>query len=93
MATTITTQDPEFDEVLRELALNRQAVVKRRELSEASFREWLFQEVQEIGHRLGFTIQGLAEFMKDMSYGWKKGIAQGREDARNKSIRAREGQA
>ena len=90
MTRTITTLDPEFDDVLRELALNREAVIKRRELSEDSFKEWLYKQVVEIGHRLGFVIQDIAEFFKDMAYGWNKGFDEGREESRRNSIRARE---
>lgn len=93
MSRTITTADPEFDDVLRELALNREAVAKRRELSEASFREWLYNQIEEIASRLGYIVQNLAEFAKDMSYGFKKGFAEGRQTARDNSIRAREGRA
>jgi hypothetical protein len=91
MNRTITTEDPEFDDILRELALNREAVLKRRELSDASFREWLFKQITDIGRRLGLIIQDVAEFALDMAYGFKKGFGAGREEARRKSIRAREG--
>lgn len=91
MNRTITTADPEFDDILRELALNREAVLKRRDLSDASFREWLFEQVTDIGRRLGLIIQDVAEFAMDMAYGFKKGFEAGREEARRKSIRAREG--
>lgn len=93
MTRTITTTDPEFEDVLRELALNRDAIANRREMSDASFRDWLYKQIVEIGHKLGLVIQDIAEFSKDMTYGFKKGFDAGREEARRKSIRAREGRA
>lgn len=93
MTRTITTADPEFEDVLRELALNRDAVANRREMSDSSFREWLYEQIVEIGRKLGLVVQDIAEFSKDMAYGFKKGFDAGREEARRRSIRARESQA
>ena len=93
MTRTITTADPEFEDVLRELALNRDAIANRRKMSEESYREWLYQQLVDIGRKLGLIIQGIAEFSKDMAYGLKKGFDAGREEARRKSLRAREGRA
>lgn len=90
---TITTADPEFEEVLRELALNREAIRRRRELSEASFRQWLYEQINDIAHKLGYAIQDIAEFVKDMAYSFKQGYAAGRDAARRRSIRSRDGGA
>lgn len=90
MTREITIADPEFDDILRELSLNRDAVVKRRELSEASFKVWLYEQIVQIGHSMGLIIQDIAEFFKDMGHGFMQGVRAGREEARNKSIRARE---
>ncbi len=90
MTRTITTLDPEFEDVLRELAMNRDAIAKRRELSDNAFREWLYREIVAIGDRLGLIIQNIAEFAKDMAYGFEKGFNAGRDRARRNSVRAKE---
>lgn len=86
---TITTSDPDFAEILRELDTQGEAVQKRRELSEESFRLWLYSALKEIATGLGYVIQNLAEFFRDMGDGFRTGFAEGRERARKKSIRAR----
>lgn len=94
MTREITINDPEFDDifdaVLYELALNKNAVEERRSVSEESFREWIYQRFVDIARKLGFIINNVSEFGKDMIYGLKKGYAAGREEARRKSIRAKE---
>lgn len=90
MSKKITSEDPEFDEILAELALNREAVRARREKSEASFREWLFSQLSEIADRLGYVLQDIAETVADMAFAFKKGFASGRQRAKDSSLRARE---
>lgn len=75
--------------MLRELALSQQAVAKRRQLSEDSFRIWLVEQIQSISARLGFVVQNIAEFAMDVVDGWKSGYRDGRQAARERSIRAR----
>ena len=87
----ITSDDAEFGEILAELALNREAVRRRQETSQASFREWLFEQVREIASRLGYVLQDIVEVAADLAYAFKKGINEGRERARRASIRSREG--
>lgn len=95
MTRVITINDPEFDDildtVLYELALNKNAVEERRRISEESFRELIYQWVVDIARKLGLVIQNIPEFSKDLAHGFKKGFASGREEARRRSIRAKEG--
>ncbi len=86
---TITTSDPEFTDILRELSVQGDAIRKRRELSEDSFRLWLYSAINEIADRLGYVLQNAVEFVRDMADGFQKGIAEGRERARSSSIRAK----
>lgn len=86
---TITTLDPEFAEILRELDAQGDAVRKRRELSEESYRLWLYSALKEIATGLGYVIQNMAEFFRDMGDGFRTGFAEGRERAKQNSIRAR----
>ena len=86
---TITTSDPEFEDILNELRMQGDAVRRRREMSAASFREWLYSALKDVATSLGFSIQNLTEFFHDMSDAARTGFAEGREIARQNSIRAR----
>jgi hypothetical protein len=90
MGKTITTTDPEFADILAELTSQSDAVRKRQQLGEESFRVWLYKEIGEIAQRLGYIVQDFAEFIKDMGFGFREGYSNGREEARRNSLRARE---
>lgn len=86
----ITTVDPEFQEILNEFALQRDAIQRRRALGEASFRRWMYEELQRIASRMGYTLQSFGEFMADMGKAAKDGFNEGRQLAKEKSIRRHE---
>ena len=83
MARVITTNDPEFDDVfdavLCEIVLNRNAIAERREIGEESLRQWIYQQIVSIASKLGFIIRDISEFGKDLVYGFKKALPQGKK--------------
>ena len=87
MSKTITPAEPEMAEVLNELIARADAITEAQRLGEASFKQWLYVQINEIADALGYIIQGLSELIKDLGYSFYSGFNQGRERAKKNSIR------
>ena len=91
MKNNITIQSPEFQQMLNEVSELAEAKRQRELLSDTAFRDWICMAIEEFARMLGFHIQNLYEFTLDMGYSFKKGFDAGREEARFRSLRHREG--
>lgn len=87
----ITIQSPEFQQMYKEVSELAEAQKQRDLLSDNAFRDWICTAIEELARLLGYHIQNLYEFTLDMGYSFKKGFAAGREEARARSLRRREG--
>lgn len=87
---SITFDSPEFQDLLSEVMNQKTAIIKRDELSEASFRVWLCDVISALADKLGYVIQNLKEIPMDMVYSFNKGFQAGRERARQNSYRYRD---
>ena len=70
-----------MDDLLqREIAQER-----RRTLSEASFKEWLYKTLYSVFAQLGYRLQAFEDFWRDIgdsiSSGWNAGRKQAQEEA------------
>ena len=86
----ITIHSPEFQAIYEEISERAEAIRKRDELSDASFRDWLCKAIEELASKLGYHIQNIYEFTLDMGYSFQKGFEVGRERARKKAYRRRQ---
>lgn len=86
----ITIQSPEFQAIYEEISERAEAIRKRDELSDASFRDWLCKAIEELASKLGYHIQNIYEFTLDMGYSFQKGFEAGRERARKNAYRRRQ---
>ncbi|MBQ9886650.1 MAG: hypothetical protein IJM37_07325 [Lachnospiraceae bacterium] len=85
----ITIESPEFQAMYEEISKRAEAIRKREELSEESFRKWICEAVETLAKKMGYHIQNIYEFTLDMEYSFKKGFNAGREAARKNSYRNR----
>ncbi|MGI6462812.1 MAG: hypothetical protein ACOX04_04210 [Candidatus Scatomorpha sp.] len=92
MNTNITIDSSEFKKMYKEVSALAEAKRKREELSDTAFRDWICVAIEELANLLGYHIQNLYEFTLDMGYSFKKGFGAGREEARKRSLRYREGE-
>lgn len=86
----ITIQSPEFQALYEEISTRAEAIRKRDELSDTSFREWLCKAIEELASKLGYHIQNIYEFTLDMGYSFQKGFEAGKERARQNAYRRRQ---
>jgi hypothetical protein len=91
MGADISPSTDELQAAVNELMERAAAIRKREEISEASFRVWLSEKVQEIARRLSIAINVVYETLLDVGYSWKKGWEDGKAEARRNSIRYRNG--
>lgn len=87
----ITTASSEFLQIYEEISNLAEAKRKREELSDKSFRDWICPLIEKYANALGYYISNLNEFTLDVIYSFKKGFEAGREEARKRSLRYREG--
>lgn len=83
----VTMEDPEIRTLYEQVLKSAEASKKREDLSNESFKLWLFETVTIIAQKFGYYIQDLAVFISDMNYCIKKGFKEGREEAKRRSIR------
>lgn len=93
MDKSITIQSPEFQQMYREVSELAEAKRQRELLSDTAFRDWLCAAIEELARMMGYHIQNIYEFTLDMGYSFKKGFDAGREEARIRSLRYREGKS
>lgn len=86
----ITIQSPEFQALYQEISERAEAIRKRDELSDTSFRAWLCKAIEELASSLGYHIQNIYEFTLDMGYSFQKGFETGRARARKNAYRRRQ---
>lgn len=77
--------DPEVQEMLNDILEHDLARKKREELSEESFREWVYNALRTIFANLGYTLQSFEEFWKDVGMSIREGWQDGREYARKEA--------
>lgn len=87
MSKVITPYDPEMEDILAELYNRTDAIKAREKLSQDSFKTWVMVQIQDIASKLGYIIEGLSEFIKDLGYSFNKGFQEGRQRARENSYR------
>lgn len=85
----ITIESPEFKALYIEVMNRAEAIRKREEYSEESFRYWLCEAVRELAEKMGFFIQDLKEFTLDLGDSFMTGFNAGRERAKMNSYRAK----
>ena len=90
MEKEITIESPEFKSLYEEVSARAEAIRKREELSDKSFRDWLCKAIEELASKLGYHIQNIYEFTLDRGYSFQKGFKTGREKARQNAYRRRQ---
>lgn len=91
MNKNITIQSPEFHQMYKEVSELAESKRQRELLSDTAFRDWICSAIEEFARMMGYHILNLYEFTLDMGYSFKKGFDAGREEARLRSLRYREG--
>ncbi len=91
MSKDITIESPEFKALYDEVAQRAEAIRKREELSDKSFRDWLCDAIEALADLLGYHIQNLYEFVLDMGDAFATGYKAGRQRARDNAYRRRKG--
>lgn len=81
----ISATDPEVREMINDILEHDLAKKKREELSENSFKEWVYNTIQSIFANLGYTLQSFEEFWKDVGISIQEGWKDGREYARREA--------
>ncbi len=75
----------EVRDALNDLLEHDMAKQRRQELSEQSFREWVYSTLRALFANLGYQLQSFEEFWQDIginiSEGWKEGRKQARREA------------
>lgn len=58
---------------------------RRKEMADASFREWIYDILRSVFAKLGYKLQSFEEFWQDVginiSAGWNEGREQARKEA------------
>lgn len=81
----ISAADPEVQEMLNDILEHNLAKKKRKELSEESFKEWVYNTVRTIFANLGYILQSFEEFWRDVGTNIQEGWQMGREHARKEA--------
>ena len=81
----ISATDPEVREMLNDILEHDLAKRKREELSENSFKEWVYNALRSIFANLGYKLQSFEEFWKDVGISIQEGWQDGREYARKEA--------
>lgn len=83
--------DPEFEEVAARLDafMDRMDSARTRRLvaDEVSFKQFCAIALNEIAQSLGYVIQNVEEFFRDMAWAARSGWAEGRQYARDRRLR------
>lgn len=91
MSKDITIESPEFKALYDEVAQRAEAIRKREELSDNSFRDWICDAIRILAEQLGYHIQNLYEFTLDMADAFATGFEAGRRRAKENAYRKRKG--
>ena len=81
----ISAENPEVQEMLNDILEHDLAKRKREELSDDSFKEWVYNAIRTLVAKLGYTLQNFEEFWKDIGTGIKEGWLDGRNLARKEA--------
>lgn len=81
----ISAENPEVQEMLNDILEHDLAKRKREELSDDSFKEWVYNAIRTLVAKLGYTLQNFEEFWKDIGTGIKEGWQDGRNQARKEA--------
>lgn len=81
----ISATDPEVQEMLNDILEHELAKKKREELSENSFKEWVYNALRSIFASLGYKLQSFEEFWKDVRISIQEGWQDGRKYARKEA--------
>lgn len=81
----ISATDPEVQEMLNDILEHDLAKKKREELSEISFKEWVYNALRSVFASLGYKLQSFEEFWKDVGISIQEGWQDGREHARKEA--------
>ncbi len=81
----ISATDPEVQEMLKDILEHENAKKKREELSDESFKEWIYDALRIIFANFGYKLQSFEEFWKDVTISIHEGWRDGREHARKEA--------
>lgn len=81
----ISAENPEVREMLNDILEHELAKKKREELSDESFKEWVYNALRTLVAKLGYTLQNFEEFWKDIGTSIKEGWLDGRDQARKEA--------
>jgi len=81
----ISASSEEVRAAMENLLKNEVAQQKRYQLSEASFKEWVYNTLYRVFENMGYYLQSFEEFWRDIGIsiksGWKAGRSQARAEA------------
>lgn len=78
-------ENEELQEMINDLLEHDIAKRKREELSTESFKEWIYDVIKNIFAQLGYKLQSMEEFWKDIKLSVTEGWEDGREQARREA--------
>lgn len=81
----ISAEDPEVQEMLNDILAHDLAKRKREELSDESFKEWVYNAIRTLFAKLGYTLHSFEDFWKEIGTGIKEGWQDGRNQARKEA--------
>lgn len=81
----ISATSEEVRDVMNDILEHDIAMQRRRELSEESFKEWLYNTVRAIFAKLGYQLQNFEDFWVDIGISIKEGWSDGREQAKREN--------
>lgn len=81
----ISATSEEVQDVINDILERDITVQRRRELSDESFKEWLYNTVRTIFAKLGYQLQSFEDFWVDIGINIVTGWNEGREQARKEN--------
>ncbi|MBQ2633257.1 MAG: hypothetical protein IJF88_01590 [Oscillospiraceae bacterium] len=79
---------PEIQELFADVMARSEAIKKRQELSDYSFRVWICEVITAIANKMGYVVRNLIiEIPADLAYSFKKGFSAGIDKAKKNSYR------
>lgn len=69
--------EDEIKRVMDEMMASQTAKKKRIELSETSFKEWLYSVLRTYFAKIGFALKSFEEFWRDIGISIKSGFSEG----------------
>ena len=80
-----TIEDPEVQDMIQDIMEHDTARKKRQEMTESSFKEFLYNALRMMSAKLGYKLQNFAEFWKDVGISIVDGFRDGRTQARHEA--------